>query len=278
MRRSDTAEEKLAATNAKLEEIMDMMRRKSTTPSRASSPVPPQVEPITPKREISVEPVYIERATAKYIRDKQPVFNGLEFQEDTSSIKEAYVGLYRALTKHFEHVYAVLRPFNRNKDFQSNPNGNVILNELVLNSLPAQLRHKVKDFHGETWRFMAFTDFKQAIFAAASMMEFHGDIISYLHDQRQQEGESVAAFHEVLDMVASAFPIEVQQKPVLLAIFRAYTWPMQDRYLSRHLNPADEADLNLGRLKSRMTSLHQNEVFRLTAQEHWARMQPDYSY
>ena len=94
LRRSDTAEEKLAATNAKLDEFIDMMRRKSTTPSRASSPVPPQVEPITPKREISVEPVYIERATAKYIRDKQPVFNGLEFQEDTSSIKEAYVCLY----------------------------------------------------------------------------------------------------------------------------------------------------------------------------------------
>ncbi len=110
MQRTNATDEKFSATASKLDEILDMLRRKSTTPSRTSSPVPTQqpplttrLDPLTPKRELSEEPVYIERA--KYVQDKQPVFNVLEFQEDTSSMKDAYVGLYKALTKHFEHIH-----------------------------------------------------------------------------------------------------------------------------------------------------------------------------
>jgi hypothetical protein len=85
--------------------------------------------------------------------------------------------------------------------------------------------------------------------------------VTYIADQHQKEGRSVASFRNMLTTLSKAFPQEISQKPVLLANFKAYTPDLRKPYLRRLKNSADERDCILGRLKTRMTNLNRNLSF-----------------
>ena len=85
---------------------------------------------------------------------------------------------------------------------------------------------------------MAYEQLRHHIFKAASHLEFHGDIRSYLFRHRMQPRQPIESFHAVLLNLKRAFPEEMEQRPVVLMVFEAYTQELKQRYLLRYLNPA----------------------------------------
>jgi hypothetical protein len=57
-----------------------------------------------------------------------------------------------------------------------------------------------------------------------------------------------------------AFLTEMQQRPVIILVFEAYTSELQKLYLLRNLNPADDSDeeSDVPRIQTRMRSISRN--------------------
>ena len=126
--------------------------------------------------------------------------------------------MYAALVKHWDAIELAILPFSRNEPFQSAQGREATLNMLVVASLPTDLRQRFLDQHRKDYKQMAFDQFRHHVFQAASYLELHGNIRAYLITQRMKPGESLAAFHEVLDTLLLAFPVEMQQRPVIIML------------------------------------------------------------
>jgi hypothetical protein len=115
-------------------------------------------------------------------------------------------------------------------------------------SLITKLRQLLQDTFCQVYKAMSYHQFHHHVFRQAPFLEFHNNIQEYLHAQ------SLLAFpNEKL-----AFPDEMRQRLVLIMISEAYTEDLPELYITLHINPSADAELDVCGIKICTTSLHHN--------------------